>query len=69
MKKRKYILLLATVCKQIIGKAEDVEFTYCCLFIEKLFSFGVPSFFIICYASCQCHDKVENALTCALLEL
>ena len=26
-------------------------------------------FFVICYVSCQCHDKVANVLTSALLEL
>ena len=44
------------------------------LFLELSFYtetslFDVLSLVIICYALCQCHDKVENLLYSVLLEL
>ena len=69
-KKHKYVCLIAKVCKQLICKSSGLKISIELSFYKKnFFNLTLDNFFMICYAFCQCHDKVANLLTSALLEL
>ena len=70
IKKHKYVCLITKVCKQLIRKSSGLKISIELSFYKKnFFNLTLDNFFMICYAFCQCHDKVANLLTSALLEL
>ena len=69
MKKPKGVFILARIFKQVVWKRSGYGIFIELSFYIKPSLISCQLFFLISYCFCECHDKVANLLTSALVEV